>query len=364
MRKGKFDFIESYRSLFPNASREIVDLRKQSHDQLAADLNTIDKIYDLCRLAFQLEPHSPELNDWFERPIKALDPHFSLSQDKAEAGVIAALLLRERVCRSECCHTALAVLSASYCGMRHSADKGILLTNARDALMEAARNRRIPVLGNAISAPKFILVTAEFEQVAAQNPAQGPSVKTALEAINRAGEQAVTALAVSVDASRSSARSDTARLAEEVDMLWWYLGDWYECLDKPRSSMPPEIGILVSGIELGELVQQLPGPYGAYGLLRRVSGTLSDRKTTLRTIVESLSQVDARILSKPIPSSAKSLFPLHAAIQAFVERGSPEWESEFAKAVPDACNIEAGLVEIGVQVYRERMLINHDGPGQ
>jgi hypothetical protein len=189
-------------------------------------------------------------------------------------------------------------------------------------------------------------------------------VKGAIEAAARASENAVTTLAAGVEASLSSARGDVVRLAEEVDMLWWHLGDWHELLEKPRSGALAATKMLASGIELGAFVRQLPGPYGAYGILRRISGAASDDNTTLRGVVGSLCQDDARKLSKNIPSSSKSLFPVHAAIQSVAERGAAGCESEFVKAVPDVVDIEMSFFDLGIQAYRERALINHGGLGK
>ena len=197
--------------------------------------------------------------------------------------------------------------------------------------------------------------------MAAQNPVPGNVAKAAFEAASLASENAARGLAESVEASLSSARGDVVRLAEEVDMLWWHLGDWYELLKKPRSSASAETKMLASGIELGAFVRQLPGPHGAYGLLRRISGAQSDCKTTLRGAVGSLSGDDARKLFKDVPSSSKSLFPVHAAIQSTAEHGSAGWESNFVKAVPDVADVEMSYFDLGIQAYRETVLINYGG---
>jgi hypothetical protein len=359
---AKFDFIQSYRDLDPNASRDVIEARQKGHALLIAEIKSMERVYDLCRLAFLLAPHPARVTEWFEKPIRSFDPHFLVNRDKAEAGRIAALLLRDRITQAGS-YVPLAVLSASFCGKRHPADGGALMIEANEALAAAIRDHRSSAAAKPVQAPEFKAITAELDAMAAQNPLPGDVAKRAVEAATQAGENAVKALAEGVEASLSSARGDMVRLAEEVDMLWWHLGDWHELLSKPRSNASAETRMVASGIELGALVRRLPGPYGAYGILRRISGADSDSKQTLRSTVGSLLEDDARKLSKDVPSSSKSLFPIHAAIQSVAERGSVGWESEFVKTVPDVADAKTSFFELGVQAYRERVLINYGSLG-
>lgn len=352
-----FDFIQSFRDLDPNAAREVIDARQKSHGKIQAGVKTMDRIYDLCRLAFLLEPH-PE-TEWFEKPIRDLDPHFLVRKDKAEAGRIAALLLRDRMTWTGSV-TPLAVLSVSFCGRRHSADGNVLTNEANEALSAGVRLNRLANADKSISPPKFKLITAELDAVAAQNPLSGPAAKGAIEAAMASSEAAVKSLAEVVQAALSPVRNDVAKLAEEVDMLWWHIGDWHELLGKPRSSTSAETRMLASGVELGELVRQLPGPYGAYGILRRIAGSDGEGKTSLRRTIKALSQNDAVKLSKELPLSSGPLFPVHAALQSFARHGV-EWEADFAKSVPEIVDVEMSFFDIGLQAYRERALIQYGG---
>ena len=144
-------------------------------------------------------------------------------------------------------------------------------------------------------------------------------------------------------------------------MLWWHLGDWHELLGRRASAGAAETRMLASGIELGDLVLQPPGPHGAYGILRKISGPNSARETTLRATLRTLSEGDAKKLSNRAPPSAKSLFPVHAAVQSVVEHGSTGWDSPFDKAVPNILDVELTFFDLGIQAYRERVLINKGG---
>ena len=130
---AKFDFIQSYRDLDPNASRDLIEARQKAHELLDASIKNMEQVYDLCRLAYLLEPHPATVTDWFEKPIRGLDPHFFVNKDKVDAGQ------DRRAASSGPDHPSgsyvpLAVLSASFCGRRHSADGDALTTEANEAL--------------------------------------------------------------------------------------------------------------------------------------------------------------------------------------------------------------------------------------
>ncbi len=144
-------------------------------------------------------------------------------------------------------------------------------------------------------------------------------------------------------------------------MLWWCIGDWHELLDKPRTETAAGLKMVVSGIELGAMVRQLPGPYGAHGILRRISGAKAGGKSSLRAAIKSLSQEEARKLSKDIPQTFIPLFPVHAAIQFVTQFGPATWEAEFTNVVPNIAVAEMSPFELGIQAFRERALIGHGG---
>ena len=119
------------------------------------------------------------------------------------------------------------------------------------------------------------------------NPLLGNIAKAAIDAAMASTDAAVKALSDSVRVPMDSARGDIVRLAEEVDMLWWCIGDWHELLDKPRTETAAGLRMVVSGIELGAMVRKLPGPYGAHGIRegsreRRPTPSLASRLQSSR----------------------------------------------------------------------------------
>ncbi len=361
MAKKEFKFLEAYRSVAPAATREVVAARQNAHGKLYSLIKTMDKVYDLCRIAFNLSFDTQDVAQWFEKTVKEPDIHFSLEIDKAEAARIATLLLRDLVSRSgvEC---AIASLVVSYCGKREPAGGGDLLGEARDAINAFANERRIVLADKKIAMAPAKDINTEFDAV--QNSFQGPTVRAALDALSADLRDGITKVASAADDAAASVKGDAMRLAEELDLLWWYIGDWSELLDRPRTALGGPGIAVASAVELGDLVRSFPGPYGAYGLLRRALGDVADAKTSLKSSVEGIDAKGLLRLVKPLPASARELFPVQAAVNLAAEQGTKNWRDPLEGLLGAIPVTEVSYYELAVQAFRERVLIGYGGLAQ
>lgn len=361
MAKQEFKFLEAYRTMVPTAAREVIEARLKSHDKLYPLIKNMERVYDLCRLAFQ-QPYDPvAVAEWFEKTVKDFDVQFSIELDKAEAGRIAALLLRDLIWRGSP-HYAFAVLTTSYCGRRAPVGGSELLVAARDAVVESGKERRVVLADKKISFPAGKDLKGELDAI--QASPVGPTVRAGLDAMVSDLRESGTKLAISSNDAFQSLKSDAVRLAEEIDMLWWHIGDWSELLDKPRGSVPEQAVAVMSGAELGGLVRQLPGPYGAYGILRRTVGKIADQKANLKSGIDAMDDADLKRAARTLPQCAMGLFPVHAAIKLAAERGPGNWSLAFDQAVTDVQGFEISNYELAIQTFRERVLIDFGGLGQ
>jgi hypothetical protein len=360
MGKKEFRFLEAYRSAAPAETREVVEARRNAHENLFALVTKMDKVYDLCRIAFALPFDKETVSEWFEKTVKAADIHFSLGIDKAEAARLATLVLRDLAWRSgvQC---SLASLVASYCGKREPGG-GDLLGEAHEAISASASERRIVLADKKITMPAAKDLKAELE--AAETNFQGPTVRAALDAVSADLRDGATKMANAANDAAAALRSDVTRLTEEVDMLWWHIGDWSELIGRPRSALAGPAIALASAAELGDLVRSIPGPYGAYGLLRRALAKAADTKTTLKSSIEGIEVDVLSKLRKPLPEGARMLFPVHAAINLAVERGTTHWTETLEGLLGAIPAMEVSLYELAVQAFRERLLIGYGGLGK
>lgn len=89
--------------------------------------------------------------------------------------------------------------------------------------------------------------------------AEGADVVAATDAVKTSVAKTVTAL-----------KENAALDREELDVLWWALGDWSTALDSQLSRATPLAAAVIGGIELGGLMRRLPAE-GHRHLLHRVS---------------------------------------------------------------------------------------------
>ena len=360
MAAAKFKFIEVYRRIAPAAGREIVAARQKGHDKLYPLLEqTMERVYDVCRLAFLFPQSSIAVVEWFEKTVKKFDPQFSIEHDKAEAGRIASMLLRDLMWQGNP-KAAFAILVCSFCGRRSPIDNELLIV-ARDAVGDAARERRIVLAEKQIAMPPPKDLKATIEAV--QQSWGEDSTRAAFDAVIADLRKSIRQTASSAADAHQSLRGDVIRLAEEVDMLWWHIGDWSETLDRPRTGLPKEAIGVVSGFELGDFVRDVPGPYGAYGILRRTLGKTSDRKAKLKDAVSSIGE-DVKKFARQLPQSTMAVFPVHAALDMAADRGRDDWAAAFDQAASDIKDFDLSYFELAVQAFRERVLINYADLGQ
>ncbi len=347
-----FEFVSSYRTLVPQASRELIEARGRSHEILIKDAKNLEHIFDLVRLAFQLKDRRLEVEHWFQAVIRKSDPQFSLDHDVAESARIASLVLHQRVSEGDL-RCATAVIIGSYQGGRASIDDGALLRCCTAALLDAARARR------SVSAPAIKYAgKGDISAALAAISAGTPDVyQAAAKAVFDDAHDAGSRLAAVTQVAATGLASDIARLAEEVDMLWWHVGGWSELLDASFSSLPASAVPLIAGIDLAMLSRKLPGPYGARGILMRTIGSSADGDGDIVKAVSGCSRDQLKLLTVNSKAVFEDLFPVHTAIQLAVEADGSTWKETFTRraAIPKSAKIS--LLALATQSYFERLLL-------
>lgn len=349
-----FNFSDSYRTLQPLASRELVTARESSHAEITKQIKLATHVLDLCRLAFGLSVRSEgELATLLIAEVRKGDVQFSLTHDRAEAGRIATLVLTERLAQ-HFIQDAIAVLAASFAGLRTSADEDGLTCRAITCLAQKARAtgraKRAPTITYPRVEDRSALVTA-LDQL---NP---QTIKPLVEALIGDDRTAGEGLAKSATAATQELFLENQRLAEEIDLLWWHIGDWSECLDRPFTRVPEHGKGLIAGADLAAIIRALPGPYGATGILRRSLGSDADQPTKLSEAVEALSPED---LNKAYRTCTDTdILPIHTAVQLYVERGRGAWGQAFEKTCGLSADVQLSPYKIALQAFWESSLVKH-----
>lgn len=350
-----FNFSDVYRTLLPAAARDVVAAREAAHVEIYKQIKFTKQILDLCRLAFGLNISAQsELGSLLVTEVRKSDVQFSLTHDRAEASRIAALILSNRLAEG-CTQDAIAVLAACFSGLRASADGDQLANQATACLAQKARARRVSLPNPTATYPKLqdrsALVTTMEQGISPQ------SLKPLFDAIIADDRVGGDTLAKNVSAIMQSLLTENQRLAEEVDLLWWHIGDWSECLHRPLGQVPEAGRGLIASVDLAAVIRVLPGPYGAMGVLRRSLGLEPDREMNLRESVEALTPEDLKEAYQQCTNT--DILPVHTAVQLYLDRGRGQWEQHFEKACGVSCDAPLSPYKIALQAFWESCLIKH-----
>jgi hypothetical protein len=119
--------------------------------------------------------------------------------------------------------------------------------------------------------------------------------------------------AKAIDALRMNAALDR----EEIDLLWWVLGDWSKFAEKPFSSMNETAAVVAAGFEAGGVIRRIPSEAHKQLILRLLK---QDKKASMHEVLESLKDERGRIATffenNPLLPDRESLFPLVSACLA------------------------------------------------
>lgn len=120
-----------------------------------------------------------------------------------------------------------------------------------------------------------------------------------------------------IDPTVTALRLNAQLDREELDLLWWVLGDWSRLLDERISTMAPEIAAVACGIEIGGLLHKLPAPAHKHLVLRNIPSDVPP--LSLPKLAEMLESRKDRLLSRPADkrwlSDYPAVFPLLHGVQ-------------------------------------------------
>lgn len=111
-------------------------------------------------------------------------------------------------------------------------------------------------------------------------------------------------------------RSNAAIDREEIDLLWWVLGDWSDILERRFSGRPDSIATaLASGIEVGRMLRRMPGDAHRNLTLRQINSAAS---LSLAEVLSGLGNerepMAALYSGNTMVTSCPAVFPLLTAL--------------------------------------------------
>jgi hypothetical protein len=120
-------------------------------------------------------------------------------------------------------------------------------------------------------------------------------------------------MAKTIDCLRTNAALDR----EEIDLLWWVLGDWSGLAAKHYREMNEVAALISAAFEAGSLVRRLPGDSHKHLVLRLLK---TDRAISLHDVLEGMKdereKIAAFFQSNVLLQGREAVFPLIAAFVA------------------------------------------------
>ncbi|UIJ82419.1 GTPase-associated system all-helical protein GASH [Rhizobium leguminosarum] len=352
-----FNFVAEYRDMQPAAERDIIAARDKAFTKAKADANKlIGRIVDLAYFAYRVPlPAESDANKWFGDILSADDPAFSIQHDVEEAARIATLVLRERLGNSFW-GTPVLVHAAAFAGKRQTADNHALSRASRDALRDLVRKRGFALKRTEVSPGK----AAPVGDLITKYDSEGDETteKQVLQAIVQDYDSQIKHLTKSSNEAIEAVFAENRRLAEEVDLLWWHLGGHSYLLDMPLEQVPDALKPIVIGMDVGDMVNALPGPYGSYGIIRKALGSKADVPMKLSEAFKVLTPEHGLLVAKK--PNRYALAPIHGAASDVLLSGEPVSGLQFKRNTGLSFDIKLTAYELAVQAYHERVLSKLD----
>jgi hypothetical protein len=349
------DFPRWYREVSVEENRDRLQRRWIGVMTIHANLNKV-MVGNLLRIVFRAKGGAaPEAITQIRKAFKDADDLFDMDGNDREIEVLSGSILAVALERSDdlSAWTAIAITTSAFNGNRTLQLPLNLLASAENAIARVAeKNRDRPNLqGARLAAPKLVFTKAKEKLTTIDAAGIGATFDVAAEAINLT----LTTIVNKINSSITATANFIAIQDEELNMLWWVLGERSDGLKQPFSAVPEKARPLVFGAELAEATNYLPGPLSIEGLLTR-AGLKANNMLTIPDAVNACEKSWLESFSDGIPI-ASLCQPIHLAIQ---RKRETEDESAWISGWAGSCGVDAALtipaLSLGKLFYRERLL--------
>lgn len=307
----------------------------------------------MVRIAFaSKKAPTPTMLQQVRQTIHDGDETFQMSGNDKELQVMVAAALVARMSASEdAAETALLVSTATFQGLRKPSlpmDLGALA--ASELLRLADTNRIRPALSS------FAVKGGTNVDKDVTTKAQGGDFPGAIGALVKATNTALTNLATMHARAMAAVEVVTKVQDEELQMLWWLIGDRSQRGVK-FDAIPDLERPLVLAKELSDMTEYLPGPRSIGALLAQAS--VKDKgKVPVAEAINALS--DAWVDSVVTKAEYSALTaPLHSALVRRQETSANDsWIAGWLASTGLAKIPSLTPLALGGQFYRESILFS------
>ena len=351
-----FDFADAFRELLPTAERSLVEARVAALTKLSTEARkSVEKIVGLTHIAYNIPlVDGDEAGEWLQATIREKEAGFSLSRDREDARIMSAIILDSILQAGSYPRVATLLLAATFADQRHAPGDGKLELSARDIFSESARNRGLK-FSTRVSKSRWPETSKATASIATTLDAA--TVKTAIEAVVAEAKAAEARAIEKFNSALDQLTTENVRLAEEVDLLWWHLGGRSYILERPLDSVEATSLPFVIGSDVAQMVNDLPGPHGALGIIRKALGASADDKQTIEVTLKAIKSEDRDKLL--VGARDKDVIAsLHYGLALLDDEVTADsFAKTFQKRTALSPSAELTRFEIAAQAYFERLFI-------
>lgn len=352
-----FDFADAFREFLPTAERSLVEARVAALTKLSTEARkSVEKIVGLTRIAYEIPLADGDgAGEWLQATIREKEAGFSLVRDREDAKIMSAIVLDSILQAGNYDRVATLLMAATFAGQRRAPGDGKLEITAREIFSDSARDRGL-AFNTQLSKSQWretAKATASIETTF-----DGSTVKTAIEAVAAEAKAAEARAIEKFNKALDQLSAENVRLAEEVDLLWWHLGGWSHILKRSLESIEATSLPFVIGSDVAQMVNNLPGPHGALGIIKKALGASANDRQTIEATLKAVEPDDrAKLLvgarDKDVIASLN-----HGLALLDDETTANSFAKTFRKHTAISPGAEMTRFELAAQAYFERLFIN------
>tara|TARA_R110001599_G_scaffold163952_1_gene353321 strand:+ start:4626 stop:5702 length:1077 start_codon:yes stop_codon:yes gene_type:complete len=343
-----------------------VDLENNS-DKRQARWNAIETYLEdedgvdvemLLKLAhtFRQKPNQDQLTA-FRQYFRDHDETFPSSGNEKElqllAGSCLAVLANDDDYRKSP-EAALAIITADFSGAREIELPINLIEIANESIIsQGIKDRRRSNFSKSTVSLNTISLKTIAESVV-NNWTQVSQAFSSTESI--INENLLPQIQKKINADIGNAKKLIEIQDEELQMLWWVVGEYSHSADCPFDKLEPNSKALILAAELSDATKLIPGPAAIKALLSRAGLIKQKKKIKLTSAINSApeawlsSQLEGKKIS-PLTT------PIHFAIERQLETGAGDsWVAGWSASTSIDKEFSLATLDLGMLYYRESLL--------
>jgi hypothetical protein len=308
----------------------------------------------LVRTAFGLRAGKSDQTKRIRTILNKADDSFDVAGNDREyqllcgAALVAQFDLATPIARA----SALAVTTTAFGGTRKEAVPIDLVGYAEEAITKQSEIVRDRKARHVLPDPPKL----DFKDAVAK--AKEGSWESVGAAFGLAADVVSKAFGTFITKSQTTVDGLTSQLAmqdEELEMLWWLVGNRSWDLECAFDSVPKQAAPFVLAAELAKLTRSIPGPTAVTSLLSRAG--IGDDQTTVPTVINAAPSEWLRTLTEGRQPSP-AIHPVHFGVDRRNETDeTKEWVGGWAATAQVDAERRFTSIDIAKQAYRERLLL-------